>query len=89
MKSFGQPGDRWSLARVYATLVVGAVAGGVLGYVLVDLLIGPLIDQGGWWTVCAFGGAIVGLALQGVREFAKPLAGPAYASRPAADDAEA
>jgi hypothetical protein len=89
MKSFGQPGDRWSLARVYAALVVGAVVGGALGYVLVDLLIGPLIEQSGWWTVFAFGGAIVGATLQGVREFAKPLAGSADAPRQAADDAEA
>lgn len=89
MKSFGQPGDRWSLARVYGALVVGAVVGGILGYVLVDLLIGPLIDQGGWWTVFAFGGAIAGLTLQAVREFAKPLAGPDYAPGRAAEDSEA
>ncbi|MBA2446548.1 MAG: hypothetical protein H0V51_00820 [Chloroflexi bacterium] len=88
MKSMGQPGDRWSLARVYGALVMGAVGGGVLGYVLIDLLFGPLIGQGGWWTVFASGGAIVGLTLQGVREFAKPLVGPAYAPRRAADDAE-
>lgn len=82
MKSIGRPGDRWSLARVFGALLVGAVGGGVLGYVLVDVLIGPLINQGGWWTVFASGGAIVGTTLQGVREFARPLGGPLSAATP-------
>jgi hypothetical protein len=67
----GQPGDRWSLARVYAALLIGAVVGGLLGYV-VDLVIEPLIGQSGWWTVTGCGGAIAGLTAQAVREFATP-----------------
>ena len=68
----GQPGDRWSLARVYVAMVVGAVVGGLLGYVVIDLVIGPLIGQSGWWTVTGSGGAIVGLTVQAVREYATP-----------------
>ena len=68
----GQPGDRWSLARVFAALLLGGAILGALGY-LFDLVVGPLIGMSGWWTVFFTGGLIVGAMLQGVREFAVPL----------------
>ena len=68
----GQPGDRLSLARVFAAMLVGAVALGAVGY-LFDLVVGPLIGMHGWWTVFCSGGLIAGAVLQGVREFAVPL----------------
>ena len=68
----GQPGDRLSLARVFAAMLAGGVALGALGY-LFDLAIGPLIAMDGWWTVFLTGGLIVGAVVQGVREFAVPL----------------
>ena len=80
MRSFGEPGDGWSLPRVYGALMVGAVIGGALGYV-VDLVIGPLVQQSGWWVVFGLGGAIAGTTLQAVREFARPLGGPVYPPR--------
>ncbi|MCC6174374.1 MAG: hypothetical protein IT305_03630 [Chloroflexi bacterium] len=69
--NIGEAGDRWSLARVVvAALAVGVVLG-ALGYVF-DLVAGPTIGMSGWWTVCFFGGIILGAAKQGVREFAVP-----------------
>lgn len=67
----GEPGDRWSLARVYAAMLIAAAIGAGIGLV-VDLTIGRLTNESGWWTVTAFGGAIVGIMAQGVREFARP-----------------
>jgi hypothetical protein len=86
MKSFGEPGDRWALARVYGAMLAAAVVGGALGYV-VDLVIGPLVEQSGWWVVFGLGGGIAGATLQGVREFATPPGGPVYAPAPAKEDA--
>ena len=67
----GQPGDRWSLARVVAAMVVGGILLGAVGYVF-DLVVGPAIGQGGWWTVFFHGGLIAGATAQAVREFATP-----------------
>ena len=78
MKRFGTPGDRLSLLRVFAAALVATLACGVLGY-LFDLVIGPLIDQHGWWTVTGLGGTIVGATAQAVREFGTPIGGPVYA----------
>lgn len=72
MKAFGRPGDRWGLARVYGAMVIATVVGAILGYAI-DLVIGPLVGQSGWWTVFAFGGTIAGAMVQGVREYAVPL----------------
>ena len=82
MKWLGYPGDRWSLARVYAAMLLGAAVGAALGYV-VDLVIGSLLDQGGWWIVFAFGGATVGTTAEAVREFgpARPRPSPTAGSR--------
>ena len=88
MKWLGYPADRWSLARVYAAMLVGGAVGGALGYV-VDLVIGSLLDQGGWWTVFAFGGAIVGTTAQAVREFGPPTTDdgrPTENRRPTTDE---
>ena len=68
----GQPGDRWSLARVFAALLIGGVVLGAVGY-LFDLAIGPLIGMSGWWTVFFSGGLIAGATAQCVREFATPM----------------
>ena len=68
----GQPGGRWSLARVFAAMVGGGVVLGAIGY-LFDLVVGPMIDMGGWWTVFFSGGLIAGAMLQTVREFVLPL----------------
>ncbi|HYU21083.1 MAG TPA: hypothetical protein VEQ11_20530 [Chloroflexota bacterium] len=81
VKSFGEPGDRWSLPRVYAAMLVGALLGGALGYLL-DLVIGPLVSQSGWWLVVGFGGGIAAAAAQCVREFATPRDGPVHAPAP-------
>jgi hypothetical protein len=78
LRSFGEPGDRWSLARVYGAMLVAAVVGGLLGY-LFDLLVGPLIGQHGWWTVTGSAGAIAGATAQAVREFARPRDPSVYA----------
>jgi hypothetical protein len=86
-RSFGRPGDRWSLARVYLAMIVATLVFGAVGY-LFDLFIGPLIGQHGWWTVFALGGTILGAAAQATREFATPLEGPTYAT-PATDEDEA
>ncbi|MDP8923643.1 MAG: hypothetical protein M3O34_12280 [Chloroflexota bacterium] len=67
----GQPGDRFSLARVFVAMVLGGVVLGAAGY-LFDLVVGRLIGMGGWWTVFFHGGLIVGAAAQGLREFATP-----------------
>jgi hypothetical protein len=67
----GQPGDRLSLARVFAAMVGGALLLGAVSY-LFDLAIGPAIGMTGWWTVFAHGGLILGAMLQAVREFATP-----------------
>jgi len=67
----GQPGDRLSLARVFAAMLVGGVVLGVVGY-LFDLVVSPAINMGGWWTVFASGGVIFGAMMQGVREYAVP-----------------
>lgn len=69
MRSFGRPGDRWSLPRVFGAMLIATLVGAALGW-LVDLLIGPLVGQGGWWTVFAFSGTIAGATAQAVREFA-------------------
>ena len=79
VRSFGTPGDRWSLARVLGAMVLGAIAGGVLGFV-VDLVIGPLVSQSGWWVVLGMAGVIAGGTAEAVREFARPLGGPEYPS---------
>ena len=68
----GQAGDRWSLARAFAAMLLGGGVLGAVGY-LFDLVVGPLIGMGGWWTVFFTGGLIVGVMRQGVREFAVPL----------------
>ncbi len=81
MRSFGVPGDRWSLARVFLAMLAATFVGATVGYVF-DLLIGPLIGQHGWWTVTCLGGTIVGVAAQSVREFATPRDGPVYAAAP-------
>jgi len=67
----GQPGDRLSLARVFAAMLVGGLLLGLVGY-LFDLVIGPLIGMSGWWTVFGSGGIILGAAIQVNREFAVP-----------------
>ena len=76
--SFGTPGDRWSLLRVYGAMLAAAIVGGVLGFV-VDLAIGQVVSQSGWWVVLGMAGAIAGATAQAVREFARPLGGPVYA----------
>ncbi len=68
----GQPGDRLSLARVFAAMLLGAVVLGAVGY-LFDVVVGPLIGMHGWCTVFCTGGLILGAMLQGVREYAIPL----------------
>ena len=88
MNWLGQPGDRWSLARVYLALLIGAVVGGLLGYVVVDLVVGPLIGQSGWWTVTGSGGATAGLTAQAVREFATPRDPSIYAAATPSEPAE-
>lgn len=68
-------------------MVAATVIGGILGYAI-DLLIGPLIGQSGWWTVSGLGGGIAGAALQGVREYAVPPGvRPPRAAPPSSDDA--
>ncbi len=57
---------------MFAATVAGAVVLGAVGY-LFDLVVGPLIDMHGWWTVFFSGGLILGAILQGVREYAIPL----------------
>lgn len=69
--NIGVAGDRLSLARVIGAMVVVAALLGAIGYAF-DLLIGPLISMGGWWTVFATGGFILGGMLQAAREFAVP-----------------
>ncbi len=86
MKQFGTPGDRWSLLRVLAAMVLGTLLFGALGY-LFDLVIGPLIGQHGWWTVTGLGGTIAGATAQAVREFSTPIGGPIYAPSASADRA--
>jgi len=67
----GQPGDRLSLVRVLAAMVVGGAALAGIGY-LFDLIVGPAISMSGWWTVFCAGGIILGGMIQATREFAVP-----------------
>jgi hypothetical protein len=67
----GEPGDSLSLARVFGAIVVGGVVLGLVGYIF-DLVVGPSIAMGGWWTVFASGGVILGAMIQVTREFAVP-----------------
>ena len=67
----GQPGDRLSLARVFAAMLVGGVVLGVVGFFF-DLVVSPAINMGGWWTVFASSGVILGAMMQVVREYAVP-----------------
>jgi hypothetical protein len=67
----GEPGDKLSLARVFAAMLVGGLLLGLVGYIF-DLVIGPLIAMSGWWTVFAAGGVILGAMIQVTREFAVP-----------------
>jgi len=67
----GEAGDSLSLARVIAAMVGGGVALAGLGY-LFDLVVGPAIRMGGWWTVFLTGGVILGGMIQASREFAVP-----------------
>jgi len=56
---------------VYAAILIAAAVGAAVGFAI-DLTLGRLTNQSGWWTVTMFGGAIVGIMAQGVREFARP-----------------
>jgi len=67
----GQPGDSLSLVRVFAAMIAGAVVLGAIGFVF-DLVVSPAINMGGWWTVFASGGLILGAMIQVAREFAVP-----------------
>lgn len=67
----GEPGDSLSLVRVIGAMVVGAVALAGIGY-LFDLIVGPAIGMGGWWTVFCTGGFILGGMIQAAREFTVP-----------------
>jgi hypothetical protein len=67
----GEPGDGLSLARVFGAIVVGGVVLGLVGYIF-DLVVGPAIAMGGWWTVFGAGGVILGAMIQAAREFAVP-----------------
>jgi hypothetical protein len=67
----GEPGDRLSLARVFGAMIAGGVLLGLVGYIF-DLVVGPLIGMGGWWTVFASGGVILGTMIQVNREYAVP-----------------
>jgi len=67
----GEAGGRLSLVRVIAAMVVGAVVLGGIGY-LFDLILGPVIQMSGWWTVFGSGGFILGGMMQAAREFAVP-----------------
>jgi hypothetical protein len=67
----GEPGDRLSLARVFGAMIAGGVLLGLVGYIF-DLVVGPAIGMGGWWTVFASGGVILGAMIQVNREFSVP-----------------
>ena len=82
----GGAGDRLSLVRVIAAMVVAGAALAGIGY-LFDLIVGPAIGMSGWWTVFGTGGIILGGMLQAVREFAVPA--PAEPRALAAEAAQA
>jgi hypothetical protein len=67
----GEAGDSLSLVRVIAAMIVGGAALAGIGY-LFDLVIGPVINMSGWWTVFCTGGIILGGMIQAAREFAVP-----------------
>ena len=67
----GEAGDSLSLVRVIAAMIVGSVVLGGIGYVF-DLVVGPMIQMSGWWTVFGSGGFILGGMLQAAREFTVP-----------------
>jgi hypothetical protein len=68
----GSPADALSFPRVLLAGILYSIALGALGYVF-DVAVGPLIGMWGWWNVAWFGGLILGITRQCVREYARPV----------------